>query len=266
MTPLDNQPIPPKPEILLTKLRHPDRFELKYVITLRQYEALATQLPAFMRLDRQGDEEGRYLITSLYYDSPDYRAYWNKLDGHRFRRKVRVRVYGNHPVTPQTPCFAEIKQRTNKTLQKKRTILPYSLAEELCGLGNPPPASSTTDQAVIDEIIYIQRMLALQPACVVTYQRLAFEGREYDPGLRVTFDTQLKCRGHDLTLLSLRCAENQYFMPPDYCILEVKANHRVPYWLTQLIGQHRCTLRRVSKYCAALEAVKQPLLHRRTLV
>jgi hypothetical protein len=50
--------------------------------------------------------------------------------------------------------------------------------------------------------------------------------------------------------------ENQYFLPPQQSVMEVKANDRVPYWLTQLIGNHRCTLRRVSKYCTALEQAK----------
>ncbi len=263
---MNHQPALTQPEILLAKLRNPDRFELKYLITYGQYEALAAQLQDFMRLDRQGDERGRYLITSLYYDSPDYKSYWNKMEGHRFRRKVRVRVYGDQPVSPETACFAEIKQRTNKTLQKKRVIMPYSAAEVLCGQGQAITGATETDQRVIEEIGYLQRLLSLQPACVVAYHRLAFEGSEYDPGLRVTFDTQLKGRGHDLSLLSLGYTQNQYILPPDACILEVKANHRIPYWITQLIAQHRCTLRRISKYCTALETVQNQLLRQRTLI
>jgi hypothetical protein len=38
--------------------------------------------------------------------------------------------------------------------------------------------------------------------------------------------------------------------------MEVKVNYRVPYWLTEMIGKYRFTLRRVSKYCAALEQTK----------
>jgi hypothetical protein len=94
---------------------------------------------------------------------------------------------------------------------------------------------------------------------------VAFEGSEYDPGLRVTFDTHLKGRVHELTLLAQGCTENHYFVPPDWCILEIKVNYRVPYWLTELIGRHQCTLRRVSKYCTALEQSKV-LLQRQRVV
>lgn len=238
------------------RIRHLDRFELKYLLDWSQYQLMVAELSQYLTLDRQGNEEGCYPLTSLYYDSPDHKCYWNKIEGHRFRRKVRVRVYGQQQVTPDTLCFAEIKQRTNKTLQKKRVLLPYAEAIALCGSGGSVTGRSDADQAVIEELLYLHHRLALQPACVVSYTRLAFESSEYDPGLRVTFDTQLKCRAQDMDLCSTGYTENQYFLPPQYCIMEVKVNHRIPYWLTGLIGRYRCTLRRVSKYCAALERSK----------
>lgn len=242
--------------MLTNRGRDPDRFELKYLVDRAQQTALAAELSAYMPFDRLGDNQGRYLITSLYFDSPDYKCYWNKLEGHRFRRKVRIRVYGAEQVTPETFCFVEIKQRINKTLQKKRVRLSYAVAEALCSEGEPVADQSVADQAVIEELLYLHHMLQLQPACVVAYHRLAFQGDEYDHGLRVTFDTQLKGRAHDLTLLSLGYAENQFFLPPQLAIMEVKANHRIPRWLAELVNEHQCVLRRVSKYCSALEHSK----------
>lgn len=236
-----------------------DRYELKYIITHQQYESMVKAIAPFMEADMQGGEFGRYTITSLYYDTVDYKAYWDKLEGHRFRRKVRVRVYGDEPVTPQTLCFVEIKQRINKTLQKKRVILPYQEAVALCGAGQAITTDSAVDQAVIDEIRYLYYTLQLQPACIVSYQRLAFNGIEYDPGLRVTFDSQLKGRSHNLSLLTADQGESQFFVPPGWYILEVKVNYRIPYWLTELINDHHCTLRRISKYCVALEQTKSLL-------
>ena len=111
----------------------------------------------------------------------------------------------------------------------------------------------TNSTLVIEEVQYLYNTLRLQPACVVSYDRVAFEGSEYDPGLRVTFDTNLKCRTHDLTLLSQGYAENRFFAPPHWCVMEVKVNSRVPYWMTGVLSRHHCTLRRISKYCTALE-------------
>jgi SPX domain protein involved in polyphosphate accumulation len=233
-----------------------DRYELKYVITHAQYETLRTALKGYMISDKQGDEYGRYPVTSLYFDTSDYRAYWDKVEGHRFRRKVRVRVYGDQTVTAKSTCFVEIKQRINKTVQKRRILAPYQAAMALCGAGEKLPAGTKADQVVIDEIHYLHHTLHLQPACVVGYQRMAFNGTENDPGLRVTFDSALKGRTHHLSLLTTEQGESQFFMPANIYILEVKANYRVPNWLTELVNGHRCQLRRVSKYCAALENSK----------
>jgi hypothetical protein len=250
------------------RIKEYSRYELKYLLNGAQYRQVVEALSAYLHPDEMGDTHGRYSVTSLYYDSPAYWAYWDKLEGHRFRRKVRARVYGDQVVTPDTPCFVEIKQRINKTVQKKRVVLPYSSAEALCGgLGEGIKNGdlTATEQAIIEEVQYLQQVNQLQPACVVSYDRQAFEGSEYDPGLRVTFDSSLKGRVHDLTLLSQSYAHSYFFLPPEYYVMEVKVNYRVPFWLMQIIGHYGCTLRRVSKYCTALENSKV-LLQRQELV
>ena len=74
------------------RIKEYSRHELKYLITREQREQLAQVLPEYMELDTHGDDQGRYPISSLYYDTADYKAYWDKVEGHKFRRKVRVRV------------------------------------------------------------------------------------------------------------------------------------------------------------------------------
>lgn len=242
---------------MTVSIRQPDRYELKYVLDQRQFQQMFDALDEYMIRDNQGDDYGRYSITSLYYDTIDYKAYWDKIEGHRFRRKVRVRVYGDQTVDSETRVFAEIKQRLNKTLQKKRVLLPYQAAVALCSQGQVPEVElSEAERAVVDEIRYLYYTLQLRPACIVSYHRLAFEGNAYDPGLRVTFDSNLTGRTHDLTLRSQGHGENRFFVSPDLYIMEVKVNYRVPYWLTEMINQTGCSLRRVSKYCAALEQCK----------
>lgn len=244
------------------RIKHFNRYELKFVIPRDLAQTIAENLRDYLTLDTNSDPDGHYSITSLYYDTVDYRAYWDKIEGHRFRRKVRIRVYGNQTVTPDTYCFVEIKQRLNKSLQKKRIFIPYASAVALCGSAQPVTLEQTgmslsaTDQAVIQEIQYLSHSLELRPSCVVSYDRLAFEGSTYDLGLRVTFDTNLKGRIHALTLLTEQQAESHHFLPPHWCIMEVKINDRVPYWLVEILNQYRCTLQRISKYSSALETCK----------
>jgi len=241
------------------RVKYFNRYELKYIVTLEQYREFVEVLPDYLTPDSRGDNYGRYSITSLYYDTADYKAYWDKIEGHKFRRKVRIRVYGDTQVGAQTNCFAEIKQRINKTLQKKRIYIPYNAAEALCGAGatfEGEAEMSPADQDTVSEIRYLQSTLDLQPACIVSYDRQAFEGGEYEAGLRITFDSNLKGRTHELTLLGTGRTQNRYFIPPSWCVMEIKVNYRVPYWLTEMIGKYRFNLRRISKYCAALEQSK----------
>jgi SPX domain protein involved in polyphosphate accumulation len=200
---------------------------------------------------------GTYPITSLYYDTPGYKAYWDKLDGHRSRRKVRVRLYGDTTITAQTTAYLEVKQRINKLMRKRRLALPYGDAvdfdrfDELAAAHTA--AGKTADAALLQEAYYLYRTLQLRPACVVTYDRMAFQGDARAPDLRITLDTNLRGRIHDLSLLSTGSATDMQVLGPEVAVLEVKANHNVPRWVAQLTARHRCTFYRISKYCLALE-------------
>ena len=230
------------------------RYELKYVIDRAQFAAVLGDIGDYMLPDAHGDEEGAYQITSLYYDTPDYKAYWDKIEGHKMRRKVRVRVYGGDVIMPQTTAYLEIKQRVDKLMAKRRVALPYA---EAVNFETLEERTGDPDSTVMRETAYLYRTLHLRPSAVVTYDRLAYEGGDLFPDLRVTFDTNLRGRVRDLSLLSHSHAAGHYFFPPDRCVLEVKVNRTVPYWLTRILSGHRCTLRRVSKYCSALETSAQ---------
>lgn len=227
------------------------RYELKYLITRAQYHAVLAAITARMRPDTFGDATGAYPVTSLYFDTPDYKAFWDKLEGHKVRRKVRVRLYGHAVDGPDAPVFLEIKQRVDKRMAKRRAQLPYAQAVDLAGLEQI--VAGGADAVVVREVAYLHGALQLQPACVVTYDRLAFEGDIHVPDLRVTFDTRVRGRTRALSLLAGAGGTDVQFLPADRAILEVKVNHAAPFWLTKILSDQRCVLRRVSKYCATLE-------------
>jgi hypothetical protein len=121
-----------------------NRFELKYLLSLLQAEHLRAALQGYVVPDEHGHSNGRYTLSSLYYDSPDLRCYWENEHGLKFRRKLRIRRCETCEVfTDESPVFLEIKQR---------------------------------------------------------YDRQAFTGTRYDPGLRVTFDTSLSFQARQLHL------------------------------------------------------------------
>jgi hypothetical protein len=244
--------------------RYDLRYELKYLLRREQVAPLVDELRQMLSLDAHGGPLGTYPITSLYYDTPDYQAYWDKLDGHRNRRKIRVRVYGDTLITPQTPAFLEIKQRIDQMMRKRRLALTYSEAVDFEGyyeLGVArEEAGKAADRALLHEVYYLYSMLQLQPACVVTYDRMAFEGDAYAPDLRITLDTNLRGRSHNLSLLSPAAPSvagedvaDHLVLGPEYAVLEVKSNYNVPRWVALLLARHRCTFYRISKYCMVLD-------------
>jgi hypothetical protein len=76
-------------------------------------------------------------------------------------------------------------------------------------------------------------------------------GTEYDLGLRVTFDTSLTCRTTGLVLHE--DADHLPILPTTSVVMEIKANERIPYWLTEMIAAYNLNMIRISKYCRSIE-------------
>lgn len=245
-------------------IRKFNRFELKYMVTFRQAETFRQALLAYLAPDDHGDKSGAYNLSSLYYDGPDYRFYWEKVDGLKFRRKLRIRRYEDGtPLTPDSPVFVEIKQRLDRVTQKRRVLLPYREALRLLDRREAPEHAprdlaaghEQQDAAVIDEMLSMCWQYDLRPASLVTYNRQALVGSDYDIGLRVTFDKELRYRIDKPALGAPN--PGLYMFPPDWVIIEIKVNERIPYWLIELVAVHNLSLMRVSKYCRSIEMARQ---------
>ena len=203
-------------------IRKFNRFELKYLITLQQAEQFKSALRAYLTPDEHGHNNGRYALSSLYYDSPDLRCYWEKEYGLRFRRKLRIRRYEtDEPLTEETPICLEIKQRVDRVTQKRRVVLTYGDVLRLCN-DRQLPEYAPEDRPLIEEIYVFLRQYNLRPVSIVRYDRQAFIGSEYDIGLRVTFDTELSFQAHRLHL-----HEEPSSLPmlsPNQVVMEIKIN------------------------------------------
>lgn len=237
-------------------IRSFNRFELKYLVTLHQAESFKHDLRAYLTPDSNGGIQGAYELSSLYYDSPDYRCYWEKMDGIRLRRKLRIRHYETDtPLTDETPVFVEIKQRVDRVTQKWRALLSYREALQLCD-EREIPEHDPRDSAVIEEIAALIWHYNLHPASLIHYRREAWVGGDYDIGLRVTFDTEMRYGVSFANPAALRLDSSSTecdLFPPTWVIIEIKVNERIPYWLTELIAVHNLNLVRVSKYARSIE-------------
>lgn len=234
-----------------SKMHAFNRYEIKYFVDELRVADLRSELTARMDADPHSPRGG-YPVTSLYYDTPDLRFYWEKIEGLRFRRKVRMRLYGApSDCTDDTPVQIEIKQRVNRVTQKRRTALPY--AEALRWLdGREQIDCEPSQRPFVNEVSTLIGNLDLRPIVTTGYLREAFIGRDADLGLRVTIDHKVHGRDRDFGFAS--GAQNRFTIPPKLAIVEVKANERVPYWITDLLARLDMSVVRISKYCQSVQA------------
>lgn len=229
------------------------RREQKYLITTKQYKELVLQMSPYMRHDKNG-KDGKYTITSLYFESPDHTIYYETKNKLKFRQKLRLRVYDETDINGT--AFFEVKQKHKKVVNKRRMVLPLAEAYRYLYSEAPIPLDdfNTSNKQVLREIDYFKNLFNLQPEMIVSYDRHAFHGIN-DDQLRVTFDLNLRCRNDDLSLEHGPHGEN--FIDKNLVVLEVKVNDSVPLWLTRILQDLNCEQRGASKFCTSLELLKQ---------
>lgn len=231
------------------------RYELKYVVPIEQLPALRAEVRTRLEPDAYSPT-GEYAVWSLYYDTPGLRAYWEKIDGERFRRKVRIRHYGDpHGIGDGDDVWVEIKQRVDRTTQKRRLRLPYAEARRLCA-GELPAEVPPASQAFAEEVAGLASGLSLRPVAMVGYQREAYVGTDYDPGVRITFDKRVRGRDRDLRFGEPTDA-NRFAVDPSLAVMEIKVDVRAPKWVSAMAATHGLRVTRLSKYCRVVDAFGQ---------
>jgi hypothetical protein len=223
-----------------------NRFEFKYVVPERAARELAAGLEGYAHPDPHSGPDG-YPVHSVYWDSPGLVFFWEKLDGEKYRRKLRFRRYEG-----TDEIFIEIKQRMDRTVQKRRVLWPVERAQALFGRGDIDPAlESEVDERVVMEALFLCRYHGLEPKMAVGYRREAFFGT-FESDLRITFDRRLQ---YDTHALDLRAPfkTGKYLLDVDQVVVELKFNNRVPLWLTKLAQRQGLELQRLSKYCSAVD-------------
>ncbi|HXE57638.1 MAG TPA: polyphosphate polymerase domain-containing protein [Gemmatimonadales bacterium] len=224
-----------------------NRFELKYLVPAALLPALRRELAGYTRPDANNRDERGYPVYSVYWDSPEFTLFWEKVEGLKCRRKLRFRRYGDSP-----EVFVEIKQRIDRTLHKRRFRWPadcvvrtFGIAD---GLGWDEAAAA---DPVAAEVLVFCRRYRLAPRMAISYRRHAFFG-VFEPELRITFDTRVQYSATDLDI-TRPFSTGKYVVDPRNAILEIKFNHRVPKWLSKLVCRHGFRAIRMSKYCSAVD-------------
>ncbi|MCK4817415.1 polyphosphate polymerase domain-containing protein [bacterium] len=229
------------------------RFEFKYIIDIKTRNNIIEDITPFCYIDENTQENGEYSVHSLYYDSDNFKSYFEKINGEKYRRKIRIRQY---PGSSGDMCFIEIKGKNNNNVFKKRVFL--SLRDAMQVLSRIDKDSvhysrlSEGDKKIVDEIWFMHKYRNLHKKSVVSYKRKAFKGK-FGKRFRLTFDRDLRVRKTNLD--NLRPHDGKLIMNPNIVIMEVKFNEYVPTWMIKVLNKYDCTLNKVSKYCVSIDAL-----------
>ena len=166
------------------------RHEVKHEISLGDCCELRGRLRQVMRIDPNADNDGRYGIRSLYFDTPEDTALLEKLDGVQNRDKYRIRYYNGDC----SFLHLEKKSKRGNLCQKESVRITEQEAAQL--------AAGDLDWRKFDEKAPLWRLCremsqrGLQAKTIVDYDREAFV---FEPGnVRITLDyhirTEVNCR------------------------------------------------------------------------
>ena len=225
-------------------------------------ERIESDLSDRLVVDSLASEDGCYPIITEYFETPTRECFWQKNRRCASRRKIRVRLYGTEGGKIPPTGFIEIKHKHFGFGAKRRLFLPVNEAVRFAAgdyevLNESHRDWSRSQRMIITELFDLVERHDFAPAIQLRYDRKAL--MTPDGQLRITFDTQLKCRSELLELQPDDQRFSQYIIPSDMSILEVKSIGAVPFWFREYAGERGLVRQSFSKFCTALR-VCDPVL------
>ena len=199
------------------------RYEKKYFLTPQQYELFKEKINPYVK----ADDYGNYTLCNIYYDTDDYSLIRESLEKPVYKEKLRVRSYGV-PGADDT-VFAEIKKKYDGVVYKRRAAMSEKTALEFLG---KTAAGSGTSQ-IEKELAYFQLLRRTSPKAFIAYDREALQST-VNPGLRITFDTNLRFR-----LDRLRLSDGDDGLPllvGGVILMEIKIPDACPLRLCRILS------------------------------
>lgn len=179
------------------------------------------------------------IVNSLYYDNPEYRNFFENIEGLQDRYKVRIRWYAD-----------EIK-KSKLEIKVKEGIFGKKI---ICDINNVDITSDFLDIISNPEnypsldIQYLPYVINLIPTSYNNYLRRYFES--FDGKIRVTMDTDLKFK----KLYNFSLPGGTELVPLDFSVFEVKYKSVDEELVSNIMRNSPLILRKFSKYTAGILA------------
>lgn len=215
------------------------RYEIKYLLTQQQKQAISQAMQPYMKLDQYG----RTTIRNIYYDTDTYRLIRRSLEKPAYKEKLRIRSY--QTAAPDDLVFVELKKKYKSVVYKRRLTLSEIEARVSFKNGSPLPVHSQ----IAKEIEYFRSYYeGLHPTVFLSYEREAFYALDASD-FRVTFDENILYRTNDFSLGSK--AYGTLLLDKGETLMEIKTAGGMPLWMSHELNRLRLFHTSFSKYGSA---------------
>ncbi len=212
-----------------------ERIEAKYLISESQYYELMKMIGCHLGPDAYPHSE----ISSIYFDSDDFRLVRLSLQKPAYKEKLRLRCYGE--VSDESSVFFEIKKKYNGVCYKRRQDMNYKQAELYTVFDIRP-----CDSQIMKEIDYLRNNSdQLNPKVMIRYQRDSFMAVN-EPELRITFDRNIQFSLNNISLTNRH--PERTLLDDQTRIMEIKTLTAIPLWLTGALDELHIYPCNFSKY------------------
>jgi SPX domain protein involved in polyphosphate accumulation len=240
------------------------RYEIKYALPESAIPEVSRMLRLFAVHDpfTPPSKTMEYTVRSVYYDTRDLECYFQKLDGLKVRKKLRVRTYGHE----KEIAFLEIKRRYTDIVVKERVKLHIDQVRALIQgdtgwmAAENGPAQKTVH--VAGKFLYALLKLRLLPMLLVIYEREAFS-HPMVPTQRATIDHNMRYVDHPV-IDDLFHTDGLVRISDPQAILELKFNDFMPKWMRRLESMFHLRQTSISKYTLGIDACRADL-HREVI-
>lgn len=230
------------------------RHELKYMLDIEQYQKLVIAMDGKMKLDKYG----RNRITSIYYDTDDYKIIRNSIEKPKYREKLRARVYGK--LDDNANAFIELKKKYNGIVYKRRIIAKQS---ELIKHLNDNVEMIERSQIQREIDYFKSRYEKISAKVYLAYDREAYYSDE-DSEFRMTFDFNIKMRNKEISFTESE--DDLEILPSNKVMLEVKTVTGMPFWLLEFFQENKIQTVSFSKYGTGFKKYIIPKFIERTRI
>lgn len=222
------------------------RHELKYICSELELRVVEKKLGVVMRPDDHADENGEYLIRSVYFD--DYRRsrFFENEDGVDPREKFRIRAYN----CDDGRISLEKKIKSHTMTGKQSCLIDRETCMRM--IRGEPIRDRLGQHPLLDEWIIQSETMRLRPVMLGEYVRKPYVYRLGN--VRITFDRNISASPRVTGLFDPELSRVAV-LPTGYHVLEVKYDDFLPDVIYQIIDSGHMLQTTFSKFYLGCKAI-----------